>query len=660
MRRNIKRIAIGMSAIMMLSSTVGNGNVISTSKAVKKESVSNYVIVKETNKMEQPTIITELLTEKEANSIADEANTICVEPDIELSGASVKKAKIKRVHKKIKENQTQWNMQMLNADKKVETINKKDDKIKVAIIDSGVDFSSDIDVAVRKNFIPGEEEVSILYEDGSGHGTSVAGIIAAKDNGEGITGVNENVELYSAKVLDANNSAPLSRVIEAINWAIEQDVDIINMSFGTDTYSAVLENAVNRAKAKGILLIASAGNGGNVEYPAAYEAVMAVGSVGADGIISEESSIGERIDITAPGEQITSTGAFDGVMVSGGTSMAAPHVAGVASVLWQKNKDVPAEFIKQLICSSAKNAGDEKAYGSGIVDLQYALESYDEAWEAYQENPNGTEEVVADIVESNEEAIECFDNVNTVEGRWYGTDHKDVMNKFNFGFTKQEIKVVKAGLAYPDKNVKTKGLGENPYWHGGYKCSNYISSYIYATNMALALKNKKKLSTAEQPKGIGLVEKTNMLMVIENLEWSELLTKVTKKNKCLFVWGMAIHNAMDVYAHSVTANVSGSWEHLDHPYPIKKNPKNGLADEIGEGAFPGRYKTACLVAKKSLNTYIAGKKGQVSDFNPSGAYAYVGAGTNWKVIGLSENANIHDTKIGLVLKKYSASKNASY
>jgi len=570
MRRNIKKIALGMSAIMMLCSTVGNENVISTSKVVKKESVSNYVIIKEANKMEQPIIFTELLTEKEANSIADESNTICVEPDIELSGASVKKAKIKRVHKKVKKNQSQWNMQMLNADKKVETIKKENDKIKVVVIDSGVDFSSDIDVAVRKNFIMGEEEVSILYEDGSGHGTSVAGIIAAKDNDEGITGVNENVELYSAKVLDANNSAPLSRVIEAINWAIEQDVDIINMSFGTDTYSAALENAVNRAKAKGILLIASAGNGGNVEYPAAYDAVMAVGSVGADGTISEESSIGEQIDITAPGEQITSTGAFDGVMVSGGTSMAAPHVAGVASVLWQKNKDVPAEFIKQLICSSAKNAGDENAYGSGIVDLHYALESYDEAWEAYQKKSKETEEVVAKLVESNEEAIECFNNVNTVEGRWSGENHKDVMNKFNFGFSQKEIKVIKEGLAYPDKNDKTKGLGNNPYWHGGYKCSNYISSYIYATNMALAFKNQKKLSTAEVPKGVGLVEKTNMLMVIENIEWAKVLTEVTKKNKCLFVWGMAIHNAMDVYAHSVTANVSGRWEHLDHPYPTKK------------------------------------------------------------------------------------------
>jgi len=92
----------------------------------------------------------------------------------------------------------------------------------------------------------------------------------------------------------------------------------------------------------------------------------------------------------------------------------------------------------------------------------------------------------------------------------------------------------------------------------------------------------------------------------------------------------------------------------------KKNPNNGLADVIGEGAFPGRYKTACLVAKQSLNTYIAGKRGQVSDFNPSGAYAYVGAGTNWKVIGLKENADVYDTKIGLAMKKYSASKNASY
>lgn len=83
-------------------------------------------------------------------------------------------------------------------------------KVKVAIIDSGIDYTSDIDVYLRKNFIPGEDEISVIYEDITGHGTSVAGIIAAKDNEDGITGINPNVELYSARVLDKNLSAPIS------------------------------------------------------------------------------------------------------------------------------------------------------------------------------------------------------------------------------------------------------------------------------------------------------------------------------------------------------------------------------------------------------------------------------------------------------------------
>lgn len=315
----------------------------------------------------------------------------------------------------------------------------------MAIIDSGVDYSDDIDIVYRKNFIPNEDNIPILFEDGSGHGTSVAGIIAAKDNDEGITGINEDVELYSAKVLDENNCAPVSRVIEAINWAIDEKVDIINMSFGTSTYSVDLENVIKRAKAKGILLVASAGNGGGVEYPAAYDEVMAVGAVGADGKISEESSTGFEIDVTAPGEQISSTGAFDGIMISGGTSMAAPHVTGIASVLWQKNKNVPADFIEKLICGSAKEAGERNQYGAGIVDLEYALDNYEEAWKLYKKSFERSKEVV---LENNDEPIQCFKDLNTVEGRWTVATHQDLATVGNLSGT--TLKILKKGARISD------------------------------------------------------------------------------------------------------------------------------------------------------------------------------------------------------------------
>ena len=136
-------------------------------------------------------------------------------------------------HKKVKDhtnssemNALNWGREMVHID--TEEVSAKvasEQKIKVAIIDSGINYSEDIEVAERKNFIPdgSGDGMSLLYEDVSGHGTNIAGVIAAKDNDLGVTGINSNVELYSARVLDANMQAPISRVIEAIDWAIEKD-----------------------------------------------------------------------------------------------------------------------------------------------------------------------------------------------------------------------------------------------------------------------------------------------------------------------------------------------------------------------------------------------------------------------------------------------------
>lgn len=155
----------------------------------------------------------------------------------------------------------------------------KEKQIKVALIDSGVDMFNDIEVEDYLNLIPGEEEVLPLFWDTSGHGSAIAGVIAAQDNDEGITGIAPNVELYSARVLDENKTVPVSRIVEAIYWAIEKDVNIISLSFGTTARSEALETAIKAAHEKGILIVAAAGNDGVVEYPAAMEEVMAVGGI---------------------------------------------------------------------------------------------------------------------------------------------------------------------------------------------------------------------------------------------------------------------------------------------------------------------------------------------------------------------------------------------
>ena len=519
-----------------------------------------------------------------------------------------KKAKNKHEKKekksKSKDSSVEWNMQMINADNNNTEVNGE--KVKVAVIDSGIDYTSDIDVYSRKNFVPGQDDVSILYEDISGHGTSIAGIISAKDNDEGITGINPNVELYSAKVLDANLQAPVSRIAEAIYWAIDNEVDIITMSFGTTTDSEVLREAVKAADEAGILIIAAAGNSGTVEYPAAYDEVLAVGSVDSHGDVSEGSAIGEEVELVAPGEQILSTGAFGGIAVFSGTSMAAPHVAGVASVLWEKDLNVSADFIRYLLDNTANLYGDANQYGYGLVDLEYALSQYDYLKELYEAEKVANEEGIAfysSNAEDNENAVDVFDDVDYVEGSWASTKHEELAGQISAvsgnPLSAAGMAIVKLGAIAPDKIIA--GMTEFPEWHGftSYQLggkyvytSNYISAYIYLTEVASAVNSGSNgvsvtpnVYMASEPlngiqshiysNGIYGQKKTSDGEIEKRVyTWSELLESntVNNRNKALFIYGMALHTATDTFAHS-TRNSAG--EFINHPNADKYDYEAG-------------------------------------------------------------------------------------
>ncbi len=550
----------------------------------------------------------------------------------------------KKVQRRSSENSdTEWNMQVIKADnittedlydESVVTgpafnvvtgpaINAEtDSKVKVAIIDSGVDYTEDVDVYMRKNFIPGEDEVSIIYEDGCGHGTSVAGIIAAKDNDFGITGINPDVELYSAKVLDRNNTAPVSRVVEAIYWAIDNDVNIINISFGTTKRSAALEQSIKDAYDAGILLIAAAGNYGIIEYPAAYDEVIAVGSVNSKGERSEGSATGEDLELMAPGEQILSTGDFGGILVSSGTSMAAPHVTGVASILWQKDLSCSSEFIRKLLDISANLYGDREDYGYGVIDLEYALEQYDSFKAVYTEN-----EPLDDIIEESQENGELldntseviiFDDVDYVEGSWGLGDHQVLAENGSFSGT--ELKVLKLGAVRSDRYLL--GFTTYPQWHGYYKkkvspiyLSNFMSSYIYITNMALGFSNStsdtETWNMPDQPSYMSDNDFEALSSEIDydnvaGIDWEEALEsyKVSDRNKRLFVYGMALHTATDLFAHNTyTSKALNSNSYIDH---------DGGADVITFKT--NRYDCAEAMAHLVLLHAYYDKPGLLSDF----------------------------------------------
>lgn len=230
---------------------------------------------------------------------------------------------------------------------------------------------------------------------------------------------NDNFKLYSARVLDDDGNSPISRVIETIYWAIEKDVDIINMSFGTQEYSAALEKAVTDAENAGILIVAAAGNNETVEYPAAYEEVIAVGSVNSECEINDFSATGEEIELVAPGETIKVADAFNTETAVSGTSVAAPHVTAIASILMQNDSEATNDLIREVLNKSANSLGEHNEYGNGIVDMGYALEIYEDVKENYESNE------VVNVIETNESVIEVYDS-GEVKRSWSQAQHEDM------------------------------------------------------------------------------------------------------------------------------------------------------------------------------------------------------------------------------------------
>ncbi len=502
-----------------------------------------------------------------------------------------------------------WNYHMIHAIPAVSE-RKQAEKVKVAIIDSGVNYSDDINVYERKNFIPGEEELSVLYEDFSGHGTSVAGIIAAKDNQEGITGINSNVELYSARVLDSRNKAPIHLVVQAIEWAVEKKVNIINLSFTTSRDSKELRDAVERAYDAGILLIASTANKGKAEYPAAYDCVMAVGAVDSNGNVSTFSSSNNQIEITAPGEKILSTDVFDTLSVHSGTSLAAAHVTGVASLLWEKDIHVTNDYIRCVLDLSANLYGKKEAYGFGLVDYEYAKEVFELLRPMAQQKERYKSLMRRGLEQTKnpkQRTLSSYGDVDSVEGAWCVDAHNGTLGDYTFTNAPNGRAYLLAGCTLPDRSAITalQGIVDNPYFHGNWYHGsdtkderNYFASYLYLTEIASAMVQGKKmpevptLCKAGKPNAksdykdsmeyishagvkIPLITETYVNRR-KKIKWTDIEQTIQKKyaksfdaansvHKGLIVYGMAMHHVGDLFAHSsVMPNDAGIGHIISH------------------------------------------------------------------------------------------------
>ncbi|HEY1087711.1 MAG TPA: S8 family peptidase [Archangium sp.] len=294
----------------------------------------------------------------------------------------------------------QWNLRLINMEKAWEVTRGKG--VVVAVLDTGIawenhdDFAQVPDLGGQRfqegwDFVNDDQHAN----DDHGHGTHVAGTIAqATDNEEGVAGVAFEATLMPVKVLDHFGGGTTADIADAIRWAADHGAKVINMSLGGGGRSAVMEQAVEYARAKGVVVVCAAGNGGRgiVEYPAAYPGSFAVAAVGPNGTKAPYSSWGKELDIAAPGGD-KSQGEAAGVLQNTidpqdvskgvyasyqGTSMATPHVAGVAALLIAAGAKNPDQVEKAIILGAKPAQGTtgwSDQYGHGLLDAEGALKA---------------------------------------------------------------------------------------------------------------------------------------------------------------------------------------------------------------------------------------------------------------------------------------------
>jgi|GEM_PF-1971395 len=282
--------------------------------------------------------------------------------------------------------QNQWALPKISADSAWNTA-KGSENVIIAIVDTGINGTHEdlngkviggYNALTETNIIPNSDS------DDYGHGTSVSSVTAGvTNNSKGLAGVDWNSRLMPVKVLDSNGYGYSFDVAAGIIYAADHGAKVINLSLGGSTLSNTLKNAIDYASdQKRVLVVAASGNSNtDISYPAKYWKVLAVGATNQSDMRWYKSNFGPDLDVVAPGESIYNSSDSGGYRYSTGTSLAAPHVSGLAGLVFAKNPDYSNDQVKLIIQNntdklSAMGGSDfSNYYGYGRINLLKSINS---------------------------------------------------------------------------------------------------------------------------------------------------------------------------------------------------------------------------------------------------------------------------------------------
>ncbi|HBL17644.1 MAG: hypothetical protein A2X36_14660 [Elusimicrobia bacterium GWA2_69_24] len=265
------------------------------------------------------------------------------------------------------EDEQPWGIQRVNA--KGAWPRTEGAGVKVAVIDTGIDFNHP---DLKANYAGGYNAIDSQKPpmDDNSHGTHVAGTIAGVRDGKGVVGVAPKAKLYAVKVLDADGGGSLSSIIKGLVWTANNGMQVANMSLGAPMGTVFMRLAVKYARARGVVIMAAAGNeGGPVGYPAAYGDTIAISASDSKDKIAEFSSRGKEVDFIAPGVDVKSSVPGGGYDRYSGTSMATPHMTGLAALAVAQGATGFDGVMASLKRASKKLPGlTANEQGNGLVD----------------------------------------------------------------------------------------------------------------------------------------------------------------------------------------------------------------------------------------------------------------------------------------------------